>query len=109
MATEPSKTPIWVLCKAYGKESEDEDSQKEKKDDKEEGLVVDGKEQALDREGKVTEDTKEEGVLVEKVDRDSVETLENEGGELSKKRKKTNKIKWSLQSSDRRALKNTVG
>ncbi|KAF3453606.1 hypothetical protein FNV43_RR04046 [Rhamnella rubrinervis] len=62
-------------------ESEDEDSQKEKEDCEEEGLVVDGTEQALDREGKVIEDTKEEGVLVAKVDRDSVETLENKGGE----------------------------
>ncbi|KAF3446312.1 hypothetical protein FNV43_RR11491 [Rhamnella rubrinervis] len=77
-------------------ESEDEDSQKEKEDDEEEGLVVDGKEQALDREGEVTEDAEEEGVLVEKVDRDSVETLENEGGESSKGRKKTKKIKGPL-------------
>lgn len=77
-------------------ESEDEDSKTEKEDDEEEGLVVDGKEEALDREGEVTEDTEEEGFLVEKVDRESEETLENEGGESSKGRKKTKKIKGPL-------------
>lgn len=73
-------------------ESEDEDSQTEKEDEDEEGIVVDGKEQVLDREeGEVTEDA--EG---EEVDRDSEETLENEGGESSKGSKKTKKIKGPL-------------
>lgn len=72
-------------------ESENEDSQKEEED--EEGLVVDGKEQALNHESEASEDAGDEGAVAEKVDQESEETLEDEGGELRKGIKKTKKIK----------------
>lgn len=77
-------------------ESEDEESKKEKEEEDEEGLVVDGKEEALDREGEVSEDGEREGELVDSVDQESDEKLEDEDSELKKVEVKRKNIKGPL-------------
>ncbi|KAJ7966748.1 S-adenosyl-L-methionine-dependent methyltransferases superfamily protein [Quillaja saponaria] len=79
--------------------SEDEESRKEKEvqedEEEEEVVVIDGKEQGLDREAEVDIDTEGRIDLVESVDDESEEKLEDESGE-SKRRGSTRKVKGPL-------------
>ncbi|PON40859.1 putative methyltransferase PMT [Parasponia andersonii] len=81
---------------AESEEKEEYDSEKEIEDGDKEGLVVDGKEEALDRDGEASEDAEGEGGLVEIVDQENEGTLESEDGESRKGGQKRKKIKGPL-------------
>ncbi|GMN35518.1 hypothetical protein TIFTF001_005338 [Ficus carica] len=75
-----------------GNESEDSEKEKEEEND-EEGLVVDGKEEAMDGEGEQSEEAEGENALAEAVDQEKREEKLESDNDESNRGKKRKKIK----------------